>query len=223
MQIDFHTAGGWQNPTDMTDFSVWDQAAVEVTFDTPLDFAQYGSGWELHMDIRPYDFEDLDFFLIQFMQGGQAAQAWMPSATWMETTGPWWWPSEDFAVIIGEYTPPGPPKPQFWPPDDPPWAPEGIWTEVVFNPQCIVWYSWAGWATGIDELDAIDAISIWAFGGSDPIGDYKLDLTGGTIWPPGPMDTRLDVDYIVIVPEPATIALLGLGGLALLNRRKIQT
>lgn len=56
--------------------------------------------------------------------------------------------------------------------------------------------------------------------GSDPINNIRLDPIGG----PGTAGNTFEVDFIRIntIPEPGSLALLGLGGAILLRRRKAR-
>ena len=225
MDFDWDISGGWANPTDSTDLGVENQAALSLA--GSWDFASYGSGFELHMAVDPGAVSNVEFYLLQFMDaGGQAAQAWIPSIDWAAGTGVWWWPSGDLMGLVGN-------EATTFTSGNPdlvaklnalPQALSGEWTELVLTPDGIIWYTWSGHATGIDDLDAITDIQLYIFSmGSDnsgASGPYRVDSTGGTHWPLAPNAGTMSVDDIYIVPEPATIALLGLGGLALLRRRR---
>jgi hypothetical protein len=56
---------------------------------------------------------------------------------------------------------------------------------------------------------------VQATGGNDYAGDYVAMAQGST-----GEDGAVDIDYFYAVPEPMTLTLLGLGGLALIRRRK---
>jgi hypothetical protein len=231
MDFDWSISGGWANPTDVTNLDGQNQAALSLNVGGPWDLASYGSGMELHMTIDPgANVSGIDFYLLQFMDaGGQAAQAWIPSMDWAMNTGPWWQPSNEVMGFVAgaatTFVDPG-----WWPAGVADWlnaqpqAISGQWTELVLRPDGIIWLSWAGHATGIDQMNAITDIQLFVFttnrDNTGASGPYRLDSTGGTVWPLGPNAGTMSVDDMYIVPEPATIALLGLGGLALLRRKR---
>jgi hypothetical protein len=232
MDFDWSISGGWANPTDPTDLGVQNQAALSYNASGPWDLASYGSGLELHITIDPGTMgspSGIDFYLLQFMQAGQAAQAWIPSVDWMAGTGPWWAPSDELMGYVGNsattFVDPG-----WWPAGKADWlnaqpaAISGQWTELVLRPDGFIWYTWSGWATGIADMNNVTDIQLYVFttnrDNTGASGPYRLDSTGGTVWPLGPNAGTMSVDDIYLVPEPATIALLGLGGLALLRRRR---
>lgn len=80
---------------------------------------------------------------------------------------------------------------------------------------------------GISGLQPLVAVEFQSFGlyGMTPImlsDDYPTDLTEGFPVAPPPSGVFAEVEYIagaIYVPEPGTLCLLALGGLALLRRR----
>jgi hypothetical protein len=104
-----------------------------------------------------------------------------------------------------------------------PWA-------TTFTPDSYGWFSIDTSSAGLEfnvgdtfviEIAAVDGSDL-SLGGSlkDPGGDYG----GGALWYDGQLFEGGDADIAfrtwTNVPEPATIAFLGLGGLALLRRRR---
>lgn len=226
MDFDWTINGGWANPTDPTDYTGNNQSAL--SFAGSWDFASYGSAFELQITVDPGAVSGVDFYLLQFMDaGGQAAQAWIPSMDWAAGTGVWWWPSGDLMGLVGNEatTFTGGNEALRDALNALPQALSGEWTDLVLTPDGFIWYTWAGSATGIDDMDAITDIQLWIFSSViDTTGShwpYRLDSTGGSIWPPGPNAGTMSVDLIctgAFIPEPTTIALLALGGLLVMRK-----
>ncbi len=61
------------------------------------------------------------------------------------------------------------------------------------------------------DLVAADKITYWLYDSTGTKTDYATYANAGDI---------LDTIYVSQIPEPATVVLLGLGGLALLKRRR---
>ncbi len=97
-----------------------------------------------------------------------------------------------------------------------------LWLDITVNPDM-----WVTWGAPLVDFDDMNSLNYAAFGNGPPdtsgaSGASKVSGTD-TVWPPGPISGTLLVDNIwfeEVIPEPTTIALLGLGGLALIRRKR---
>jgi len=213
MDIDWQVPGGWANPGDPTNLDTLNHASVGMTIPA-LDFQAGGSinmmvqvegGWDA-------DLMKTNYFLIEY-SGDQYAQTWTAGPA---VIMPWWAPHQYPLVIC----------PDGW---DPPAGSAGVDAETVILHPADGWkevvihdVDFVPWGAPLVNFQAMTGIHLQLWSGwnysSGASGNYKLDGTT-TVWPAGPISGSLDVDNIRYVPEPATIALLGLGGLALLRKR----
>jgi len=219
MEWDYHVAGGWSNPDDPANYDNIDNAMIGRAID-PLDWQ---AGGELHLMVRPYD-ADLgltNWYLLQYHGDQGIGQSWIPTAKWIDSTGMWWQPHEIPAIIA----------PTGWVYTSQPWYAyfydttpviyAGNWGEVVIKDNMgVPWFQ-----NDLTLWDAMTQLNIGVWTGwndtTGASGNYKIGTDGATIWPLGPITGRMDVDNIYyVLPEPATVALLGLGGLALIRRKK---
>ncbi len=203
MEWDYHVAGGWLQPGNATDTSTADHAMIGRTF-APLDF-QAGGGFELY--IRPYlqDLDKTNWYLLEYGGDGYG-QTLIPTYKY----NPSWWPDPYFPAIIA---PPG------WTP--PPYLAylpviyAGQWGKVVIKENMYV-----PWGQALVDFDAMTSIGISVLSGwTDTSAAPKFSGTD-TLYPAGSITGRMDVDAIYYVPEPATIALLGLGGWVIIRKKK---
>jgi hypothetical protein len=215
MDVDYAVPGGWANPGDPTNYDTLNHSSVMRTFD-PIDFQ---AGGEIRMQIRVEPGWDADlmktnYFLIEWT-GDQWAQTLIPGPAGIS---PFWWPTQEYPAVIG---------PDGWNPPDCPGItvdtkiihPSDGWVEIVITDDM-----WVPWGASLASFDAMSNIGLQLWSGwtdtTGASGTYKVDSTGGTHWPTGPLNGSIDFDYIYYIPEPMTIALLGLGGLAVLRKRR---
>ncbi len=211
MEWDYHVAGGWINPGNPTNFDTADHAMIGRTFPA-LDWM---AGATLELYIRPYlqDLDKTDFYLLEYGGDGYA-QTWIPT---YKQINPWWAPHNYPAIIA----PPG------W---SPPIGSAGVtpFTKIIYAGQwgkvVITDDMYVGWGQSLVSFDAMTSIGIGVWSGwVDTSGPPPLPKFSGTdtLYPPGSISGRMDVDAISYgVPEPATIALLGLGGWVIARKRK---
>jgi len=147
--------------------------------------------------------------------GDQWSQTWIPRAD------SWWLDPATVPAIVVPHDYIEPLQPWWWPGPSPPKLWEGgDWLEIVIDPSIML----VTWGAPLTTFDALTDIAIIAFTLGDPdltgnSGDPKMDGTN-QVWPAGPISGSLQIDDIYWeIPEPATIALLAVGGLALLRKR----
>lgn len=210
--------GGWMNPANPTDFELDNHMGTGLTF-APYDVT---TNTEIHMSLRLPQGSKIgtDGMLIEWYGDAGGGQTWIPGMGW---SGVKWWMSTDLVPIKIM---------------DPAWGfdpfaggnidysgvPDlvpGVWTDIVITSGNAV--TWA--ANPLDIYDAMDGLSvqIWGTSGvSDTDGVAKLDTGGNPVYPQMPYSGEVDIDnlYFVEIPEPMTIGLLGLGGLALIRRKR---
>jgi len=215
MDVDYQVAGGWQNPGDPTNYATWNYTGVGRTFDAPIDFQ---AGGQIKMQIRVEPGWDADlmktnYFLIEWT-GDQWGQTWIPGPAGIS---PFWSPYYEYPAVI---------CPDGWnPPSNPGITPNTVlihpsdgWVEITIHDD-----QWVPWGASLVSFDALNDMHLQLWSGwtdtSGASGGYKLDGTT-TVWPAGPITGSVDVDNIRYIPEPATIALLGLGGLTLIRKTR---
>jgi len=211
MDIDWQVPGGWAQPGNPTNYDVLNFSSVGRNF-TPFDFQAGGSIKMLVQVEGGWDIMKTNYFLIEYT-GDQWAQTWTAGPA---VIMPWWAPHQYPLVVC----------PDGW---NPPAGSAGVDADTVILHPADGWkeitihdIDFVPWGASLVSFNAMADIHLQLWSGwndtSGASGNYKLDGTK-TVWPAGPLTGSIDVDYIRYVPEPATIALLGLGGLALLRKR----
>ena len=216
-RMEWTVDGGWVSgsPTDME---------LDNHMGTGLTFAPYDvtTNTEIHLSLRLPQGSKIgtDGMLIEYQGDAGGGQTWIPGMGWSGVK--WWMPPALVPIKIM----------------DPAWGFDpfaggnqdysgvpnlvpGVWTDIVILPGNAV--TWG--ANPLDSYDAMDALSVqvWGTSGiSDTDDTPKLDTAGAAVYPMMPYSGLVDIDnlYFVEIPEPMTIGLLGLGGLALIRRKR---
>jgi hypothetical protein len=211
MKTDYAVPGGWASDTGT---AVNDHSGVVRHFD-PIDW-QTGNTLMFDVKIEPgVDLSKANYYLLEY-SGDKYGQTWMPCQGQLN---PWWEPYPELPAVLVN--------------DD--WVNPGNLAGITSNTKIIRPSSgWVTvtindtmgvpWGAALPTMDAITGLDfqLWAAArdNTGASGGYRLDSTGGTVWPVGPLSGTIDLDNVRFIPEPATIAMLGLGGLALIRRKK---
>jgi hypothetical protein len=218
LEATWNVAGGWADPGNPTNY---DSVAGNAGFGASIAPYNITELTRLHMSLRiPADTEfPTGEYLIEWT-GDQWSQTWIPN--WM-SGAMWFIPPEQIPAILwdgygwdtGNYDYSMVPR----------LIKGGDWLEIVVNPNMFV-----TWGAPLVDFDDLTGINIFAFSdqrdvdSSGASGDFKIGTDGTSeVWPKGPHSGQLLIDNIwfeEIIPEPVTVGLLGLGGLALVRRRR---
>jgi len=213
MDTQYNVPGGWEFPDDPTNLNTLNHSGV-VRNMGPFDFT---AASEIRFDVKlepGWDLSKANYYLIDW--GGDA---W--GQTWLACQGqlmPWWSLHEYPAVFVNDdWVNPG--NISGITSNTKIIRPSSGWTEVVIKGVHSV-----PWGTNLVNFNALSVINLQLWGAwvdsSGASGGPKVDSTGGTHWPNGPLEGSFDFDNLRFIPEPATIAMLGLGGFALIRRKK---
>lgn len=209
MQVDFHIEGGWADPTDSTNLDTYDSASVANLLG-PFDLSS--PDMELHFTMMHQQnlATDAMWVTVDF-SGSATGLGWIPTSSWVDSYN-WISSPSPYPAVLAS---PG------WTPttsgyiSGTPIIYADNWGEAVFTPEMMLPSSVSA------DMNAVNfniTVQTWT-DETGASGSYKLDGTN-QIWPAQALDTTIRFDNIYIVPEPTTIALLALGGLALLRRKR---
>jgi hypothetical protein len=216
MSVDYYTAGGWKEPGNPTNYDKVMYSGTTVTF-APYDFTEQTLiKFELKVDEV---YNELNYLLIEYT-GDMWTQTW--------NAGPaaaagmiWWFPPENVPTLVGPdgYTGPGSGNYDYT--GHPIVHPSDGWVTVTID-----YTDDVDWGNNLVDFAAMTGMSFqWWTSVTDTTGNsgwYKIHPTDGTVWPSGPLNGYINIDNVrfIEIPEPMTIGLLGLGGLALIRRKR---
>ena len=201
--------GGWLNPGDPLDLSTSDHAGIGRELDGSIDFE---SGGELRMSLLINDSEwvNANFMIIELtgLAGDGVTNTWsqvlIPTEQVLHLIIPPPW------GLLGAI-----PATIGFDLGDVPRLGDGVWTDIVINEDHHVF-----WGDPHTAHDSLTGISIqFCGGGEDLTGIAKMDGTD-VVYPKMSVTANVGVDNIYYVPEPLTISFLGIGGLALIRRKR---
>ena len=214
--------GGWADPQNPTDYGMpTDHAFTTVDFAAPM---QWTANTRMHISLRkPAGDSMVNFFLLEW-NADNWSQTWIPAND--HGVQYWFNPDNVPGVVLNE----GEIFPDWGGVHVPGYqalptvrSNEG-WVELVVAPNMTV--DWG--ASDLIAMGNVYGVSVGAWTQHSPdssgaSGDFKTGTDGTTIvWPNGPTTGDLEIDNIWFeeIPEPMTIGLLGLGGLALIRRKR---
>jgi hypothetical protein len=215
----WYVAGGWADPANPTNYDVFDQQTV-----ASIDLVAAGESFvftantRIRMDLKS-DTVPSNYYIIGWntLELGYH-QTWIPGpgGGWVGWGG--WF---DRVPAIASYFPPSMDGKPEWQADQMPNLEDGEWHSIEIGPGTTVTWFPELWDLTIQGI-TIEAWSNGAPDSSGASGDFKMDGTN-VVWPVGPSSGNLRIDNIErweVIPEPMTIGLLGLGGLALIRRKR---
>ncbi len=225
MHVDFDIPGGWDS-VDPMDLTMSDRARIELNLVNPIDVASFGSNFELSFYLKPTtdnmaNLGDLNVY----MENAAGDYSRHILAAPIDEHFQWWFDISYIPACIGDVE-------QFddilgnaaWNPPSADYVAKdfigvGEWGKVVLTID-----NQLGWDWGNIPLENLGMITKLIF-------EVNVDLNMTTDSRINPDDLTdvfpivggiygFDIDDIGIIPEPATIALLGFGGLAMIRVRK---
>jgi hypothetical protein len=215
--------GGWADPQNPTNY---DSVADNTGVFTSLPAYDITPNTLLHISMKVPAGVELPTgeYLIEY-DGDAWSQTWIPS--W-KSGAQWWIPAEIIPAICWDdawgYNPYLPGNSDYVAEGVPQLTVGGDWLELVINADMYV-----TWGAPLADIDALTSLGIQAFSPQRDVdtsgasGDFKIGTDGTTaVWPKGPQSGQVLIDNIWFeeIPEPMTIGLLGLGGLALIRRKR---
>lgn len=242
MLVTYVIQGGWDYPDAAAPWEAgyvkeeWeatsDTARIAMTLPDSIDVAgDYGENWQLKFSVKPIghleNLGDLNVYGID--ESDAFGRTLIPCP--VDEHFQWWYPPEWCPAYLaptgwvfpdngggtyGKYAgldelddPPGGYLPYIY---------TGEWGEIICDDTRELNYEW-----GNVEMDTLTALNKIAFevNSDTNLGDeFMREAEGGDIYPIQGGAYAFIIDDIELVPEPATIALIGLGGLALLRVRR---
>jgi hypothetical protein len=216
--------GGWADPANPTNYD-----SVGGNSGTYMDIAPYDitENTLIHMSLKVPASSEMPYgeYLVEY-NGDAWSQTWIPS--W-QSGAQWFITVEQVPAYCWDdawgYNPYVPGNHDYEGAGVPRLERGGDWLEIVIDPTTM----YVTWGAPLVNIDALTSIGVVAFSDQRPAdssgasGDFKIGTDGtSAVWPKGPHQGQLLIDNIWFeeVPEPMTIGLLGLGGLALIRRKR---
>jgi len=235
MNATFTLTGGWVYPNALPPWdpgyvkkqweAIADRAKIQLNLIHPINIAAYGNmNWSLQFDIKPMsdsigDLGDLNIYGYGKDKDGKDvfARTLIPCLTDMtQNSLQWWYPADYVPAIVGpsiDLT--GTP----W--EGLPVIPVGEWGKIIINDDHELNWNWGNvpW----NDIVSLESLVIEINSDTDMTTDMR-ELEGGDKYPikGGVYPFAFDNFEFIIVPEPTTIALLGLGSLAMLRRKRAK-
>lgn len=240
MEVTFTLNGGWVYPNALPPWdpgyvkkeweAIADTASIKLNLIHPVYMSSYGDDFLLYINIHPKtsldDLGDLNIIGYGKDKDGKDvfARTLVPCLRDLDQNWLQWWyltggePDKmKIPAILGNVANLG----------GSPWEnayviPICSWGELEINIDTQIWpWNWGN--VGWQELVTLEAIEILVNSDTDLTTDMR-ELEGGDKYPIKGGTYVLNFDSIrtECIPEPATIALLGLGGLAMLRRKRAK-
>jgi hypothetical protein len=221
MQVAYNCAAGWAQPDNPTNYdNASDFAAVGASF-APITW-DAGGVVKMYVRTEGLDMTKVGQFIISFESDVGYQQMWLPAPTWSSMWVQWGWNPNRAPATFGELPNMG---------GNAGWFPPLMtvvrdgqdWLEITITETCLTTWGPIGASSWVGHTISGINLELWNTGVTDSSGASggpKIDGTD-TVWPHGPLTGNVFFDEIrYIAPEPATIAMLGLGALALIRRKK---
>jgi hypothetical protein len=224
MEWSWDIQGGWADPANPTNYD-----SVAGNAGTYMDIPAYDitPNTRIHMSLKAPASSEMPYgeYLVEY-NGDAWSQTWIPS--W-QSGAQWWITVDQIPAVCWDdgwgYNPYLPGNVDYLAEGVPQLVRGGDWLEIVIDPTTM----YVTWGAPLVDIDALTSIGVVAFSDQRPAdtsgasGDFKIGTDGtSAVWPKGPQSGQLLIDNIWFeeVPEPMTIGLLGLGGLALIRRKR---
>jgi len=214
LQCDFD--GNWLFPWVPGNLETSEYASAGMSLDGSIDFKE---GGELHMSllINESEWANANYMIIELMGTGvpvwdEETQTWDDgtwSQSWIPTHNTFWndlpqsWAGGLAASIGIDWSEYGITQIE-----------DSVWTEIVITDEDNV-----PWGNPITDHDSITSISIQFWNGGSDMTKPRVEGTN-VFYPKMSGTANIGVDNIYYVPEPMTIGLLGIGGFALIRRKR---
>jgi hypothetical protein len=219
--------GGWDYPDAAApweagyDKAQWEatseRARIEFTLAVPINIAaQYGTNWQLKFDLKLVghveDLGDLNVFGVD--ESGSFGRTLIPCGADITQNGlQWWYPADWVPDLLG-------PMPDLTgtPYEGLSIINVGAWGQIICDDTRELNWNWGN--AEMSSLTALVKIALEINSDTNLGEGFLREVEAGEKYPIQGGVYGFYIDNVELVPEPATIALLGFGGLALLRVRR---